>query len=111
MVLREPLGADIGLASENQSAARTKRTHIMNSVLTMCLLLCLGRAQGTADDRPCVVIVRGAPGAAEYKPQFERWAGLWQAAAVKSGAVSIPIGGDEQSGVSDRERLHSVLQE
>jgi hypothetical protein len=83
----------------------------MNTVLTLCLLLSSGRAGGGSDDRPCVVTVRGAPGAAEYKAQFVRWAGQWQAAALKSGAVWIAIGGDEQSGVSDRERLHSVLAE
>ena len=60
----------------------------MKALLTICLSL----AAVEADDRPCVVIVVGAPGAAEYKGQFERWAGLWQAAAGKAGAQSIRIG-------------------
>ena len=58
-----------------------------------------------------MVIVVGAPGAAEYKGQFERWAGLWQAVALKAGAQSIRIGGAEGAQVTDRDRLHSVLQE
>jgi hypothetical protein len=79
-------------------------------LLTMCLWLCLGPGEET-DDRTCVVIVVGAPGAAEYKGQFERWAGLWQAAALKAGAVSIQIGANQPGGSLDRDRLHSVLEE
>ena len=85
----------------------------MNAVLTMSLALwpCLGGAPAESDDRPCVVIVVGAPGAAEYKGQFERWARLWQAAAAKAGAESIRSARSEPEGVTDRERLHSVLAE
>jgi hypothetical protein len=83
----------------------------MKAVLTMCLWLCLGHNVGETDDRTCVVIVIGAPGAPEYKGQFERWADLWQAAAVKAGGVSIQIGADEPGGALDRDRLHSVLEE
>jgi hypothetical protein len=85
----------------------------MKAVLTIWLSLCvcLCRAADEIDDRPCVVIVIGAPGAADYKGQFERWAGLWQAAAAKGGAQSILIGAGEPVGAPDRERLHSVLAE
>jgi hypothetical protein len=79
--------------------------------LSLCVCVCVCRAADLTDDRPCVVIVIGAPGAADYKGQFERWAGLWQAAAAKGGAQSILIGAAEQAGAPDRDRLHSVLAE
>ena len=79
--------------------------------LSMWLSLCVCRAAGQTDDRPCVVIVVGAAGTADYKGQFERWAGLWQAAATKGGALSILIGTADGTGVTDRDRLHSVLVE
>ncbi len=75
----------------------------------LAIYMCLAVVEG--DDRPCVVIVVGAPGAAEYQGQFERWAGSWQAAARKAGDESILIGSAEQAGVTDHDRLHSVLVE
>jgi hypothetical protein len=68
---------------------------------------CLVAAQ--TPDRPCVIIAVGAPGAPEYKSEFDRWADLWQAAAGKAGAESIRIGATEAAGATDRERLHSAL--
>jgi len=56
-----------------------------------------------------VLIVVGAPGAPEYKSQFDGWADLWQAAAIKAGAESIRIGSAEEAGATDRERLRSIL--
>jgi hypothetical protein len=79
----------------------------MNALLAVCLTLVVVQA----DDRPTVVIVVGAPGQPDYKGQFERWAGLWQAAAEKAGALSIRIGSTDQAGVTDHDRLHSVLVE
>ena len=35
----------------------------------------------TADDRPCVLIVVGAPGTPEYAAEFRQSADHWQAAA------------------------------
>ena len=60
----------------------------MTGLLTISCLC----AWPASDDRPCVVIVVGTAGAAEYKGQFERWAGSWKAAAGKAGAESIVIG-------------------
>jgi hypothetical protein len=79
----------------------------MNALLAVCLTL----AMVEVDDRPCLLIVVGAEGAAEYKAQFERWAELWQAAALKAGALSIRIGVTDQVGVTDHDRLHSMLVE
>jgi hypothetical protein len=81
----------------------------MQSAFSLWLCLCLVAAK--ADDQPCIIIVVGASGAAEYERQFERWAGLWQAAALKAGAVSVRFGGAPRSGVSDRDLLRSVLAE
>jgi len=58
-----------------------------------------------------VLIVVGAPGAPEYKTQFDQWALKWQAAARKAGAESITIGRADQAGATDRDRLRSVLVE
>jgi hypothetical protein len=75
----------------------------------LALSLCLAAAGGP--DRPCVVIVVGASGEPEYAAQFRRSADRWQAAAKKAGAESIRIGLSEQSGVTDRERVKSILAE
>jgi hypothetical protein len=80
------------------------------SSLGLLMLLTVQSAQ--AGDRPCVVVVVGAPGTAEYASEFRGWADLWKAAAIKGGAESILIGtSDEPEGSSDRERLHTVLTE
>ena len=77
----------------------------MKAILFSCLFLAVTQSS----DRPCVVVVVGAAGAAEYKGQFDQWAGLWQAAALRAGAQSILIGATEGAGVTDRDRLHTVL--
>ncbi|HEV3339504.1 MAG TPA: hypothetical protein VG125_04085, partial [Pirellulales bacterium] len=78
---------------------------MMQTVLA--ILLCVAAA-GT-EDRPCVLIVVGAPGTPEYEAQFHRWADQWQAAAHTAHAELIRIGLDEEAGVTDRERLRSIL--
>ncbi|WP_435011489.1 hypothetical protein P12x_002801 [Tundrisphaera lichenicola] len=68
----------------------------------------------SAEDRPTVIIVVGAPGSADYEPEFRRWADLWQAASSKAGADSIRIGeakDDPASTGNDRDRLRSALAE
>ncbi len=52
------------------------------------------------------------PGTPEYQSQFHQWADQWQAAAAKASAESIRIGLSEPAaGVTDRERLRSILLE
>src|SRR6187397_1257117 len=77
----------------------------------MSILLSLLLLTAPAGDRPCVVIVEGAPGAPEYSGQFRKWADQWQAAAEKAGAESVRIGRDEESGPADRDRLRTALAE
>jgi hypothetical protein len=91
----------------SQSAARTGRIWIMIALLTICFHL----AAVNALEEPCVVIVVGAPGAGEYKSQFERWAGAWKAGAGKASAESIVIGTTGQPGVTDHDRLHALVVE
>jgi hypothetical protein len=79
--------------------------------MTAVLALCLCLATAGPLDRPCVVIVVGASGAPEYAAQFRQSADRWQAAAQKAGVESIRIGLSEQAGVTDRERLKSILAE
>ena len=79
-----------------------------NILLTVCLS---GVSAGTGD-RPCVVIVVGAPGTPEYAAEFRRWADQWTAAAGKAGAESIRIGLDPPpAGGTDRDRLGTLLRE
>jgi len=59
--------------------------------------------------KPVVILVVGAPGEAEYMPQFSRWAGLWEQACAKGNAEFIAIGLDEGATVPDRTRLQEVL--
>lgn len=81
----------------------------MNTLLAICLCMA---AAGTGD-RPCVLIVVGAPGEPEYVARFRDWAGQWQAAAEKASAESIRIGLDQGAGAGaggdDRERLRAAL--
>jgi len=79
----------------------------MNALLAICLSLAVVQT----DDKPCAIVVVGAPVQAEFKAQFERWAGMWQAAAGTAGALSIRIGTADQAGVTDHDRLHAVLVE
>jgi hypothetical protein len=80
--------------------------------ISLCMAAGAGNAAGTAEDRPCVLIVVGAPGSPEYASQFRGWAGQWEAVARKGSAEVIPIG-QEGAGanVTDRQRLRSVLAE
>jgi hypothetical protein len=75
----------------------------------IALSLCLAMVE--YDDRPCVIVVVGTPGATDYKGQFERWAGSWKTAADKASAESIRISAAAQGGVTDHDRLRSVLVE
>ncbi len=75
------------------------------------LAICFHLAAVDTEDKPCVLIVVGAPGAADYESQFERWAGSWKTAADKAGAESIVIGARGEPGVTDHDRLHSALVE
>jgi hypothetical protein len=85
----------------------------MNFLLAVCLGV---MADGDrSDERPCVVVVVGAPGTPEYESQFRRWADQWRAAAEKASAEFVRIGlddgdgGGEKPGTNDRERLRSAL--
>ena len=78
-----------------------------NFLITVCLS---GVSAGT-EDRPCVVIVVGAPGTPDYASEFRRWSEQWTAAAAKAGAESIRIGLDSPAGGTDRDRLGTLLPE
>jgi hypothetical protein len=75
----------------------------------LAIALCL--AADETEDRPCVLVVVGAPGAPEYEGQFRRWADQWQAAADKAGAETIRIGFGKEAGTPDRDRLRASLAE
>ena len=79
------------------------------------LALCMAPAPDAAGtgpepvDRPCVVVVVGAPGTPEYEAQFRRWADQWRAAAAKASADLVAIGLAVEAVGTDRERLRSAL--
>ena len=73
----------------------------------LALSLCMAAAGG--EERPCVLTVLGAPGTAEYASQFRQSADHWQAAAKKSGAESITVGLSDEAGMTDHDRLRSIL--
>jgi hypothetical protein len=76
----------------------------------MSLILTLALATITADpDRPCVLVVVGAPGTPEYQSQFQKWADRWKSAAEQAGAEIIPIGLAEEGGTTDHDRLKATL--
>ncbi len=75
----------------------------------LALALALLAYAAPPDDRPTVVVVVGAPGAADYEPEFRRWADLWKQAAAKGGAAFIPIGLDREAAGTDRDRLRDAL--
>ncbi len=75
----------------------------------LSMMLCL--AVPGPDDRPCVIVVVGAPGSSEYGADFRRWASLWRAAAAKASAEFLQIGAVTGGGPPDRERLRAALAE
>jgi len=75
------------------------------------LVTALSLAMAEPHDRPCVLVVVGAPGTEEYGDEFRRWASLWRAAAEKATAEFLLIGEGAEGGTTDRERLRSALAE
>lgn len=65
-----------------------------------------------ADDRPTVVVVVGAPGAAEFGNEFTKSADRWVDAAKRASAHLIQIGRDEgtDSSTADKTRLQKVIE-
>jgi hypothetical protein len=76
---------------------------------SLALWLCMTAT--LADDKPCVVIVVGAPGSPEYPGQFREAADHWQTAAVRGAAEAIRIGESSEAKLTDHDRLRSVLEE
>ncbi len=73
-------------------------------ILTLCSL-----ALAEPAEKPCVLVVVGAPGSAEYTSQFRQWADQWRDAAKKASAESIRIGLDAESTATDRDQLRDAL--
>ena len=78
-------------------------------MMTALLALCLCVTQVVGDDKPCIVIVVGAPGSPEYPGQFREAADHWQTAASRGAAEAIRIGESSETSVTDHDRLRSVL--
>ena len=79
----------------------------MPHLLALALLL----VAADPADRPCVLVVVGAPGTPEYEIQFRNWAAGWKSAADKAGAEFLPIGQGDEAGLADRDRLKAALLE
>jgi hypothetical protein len=76
--------------------------------MSLILTLALGIIAADAD-RPCVLVVVGAPGTPEYQIQFKKWADRWQLAAEKARAEVIMIGQADDAGTNDHDRLKAAL--
>ena len=61
-------------------------------------------------DRPCMVLITGAPGAEEYSEQFQQWASRWEEAAKQSGIEVKRIGASKKA-TSDRQQLETTLKQ
>jgi len=84
--------------------------------LLLTALLLAGPAPGLlagsdTHSRQTVIVVVGAPGAAEYEEPFQSWADRWREAAERGQATFVGIGLEPEGETSDRERLHSALAE
>lgn len=79
--------------------------------MSILLAMLLGLTEGQTEDRPSVLVVVGASGSAEYGAEFLRWASHWQDAARQASADYLLIGGTEEAGTPDRERLRTALAE
>jgi hypothetical protein len=84
----------------------------MLSLIVACLAL--GFDEG--GERPCLIVVVGAPGAPEYDDPFRRASLRWQAAARQGGAEVVRIGPvegatekDAPGTPDDREKLRQTL--
>jgi hypothetical protein len=101
------------LLSTRHSSLAT-RHYLSHSPLATSLLAicsCLLASTATAEDRPSVLIVVGAPGSPEYGAQFRHWAEQWKLATRKAGVETTVIGESraEEAGGADVERLRAFL--
>ena len=80
-------------------------------MLNLMFSICLCASAAGSEDRPCVLIVVGAPGKPEYGTEFRRGPTSGRAAAAKAGAECIAIGSSDEPGMTDRDRLQAALAE
>jgi hypothetical protein len=78
---------------------------------TLALTIGLAALAAGSGDRPCVLVVVGAPGTPEYAAEFRRSADHWKAAAAKAGAETMVIGLTDEVTIPDHDRLRTALTE
>lgn len=66
--------------------------------------------QASAEDKPTVIVVVGAPGEDEFGKNFAQWADHWAKASREAGAKHFALGLDKSLTGTDLERLHRALQ-
>jgi hypothetical protein len=81
----------------------------MLAPILIATIVHLSAASGT--DRPTVLVIVGAPGAAQYEQAFGQWADRWEQAAAKAGATPVCIGRGASAGTTDLARLKEALAE
>lgn len=81
---------------------------MMIETLVLSTLMLIG---SEPSGQQTVIAVVGAAGSEEYREQFVEWAGGWREAATQAGAGFLPIGLDDETEVSDRQRLQQSLKE
>ncbi|MBL7039204.1 MAG: hypothetical protein ISR77_11280 [Pirellulaceae bacterium] len=75
------------------------------------LTIFLAALGAQAAEQPTLVVVVGAPGAAEYQRQFDAWADRWETAARQADAKCVRLGRESPDTTSDRDRLAEVLRD
>src|SRR5580698_9896465 len=79
-------------------------------VIVQALILFPSTSRAQTNLERTLLLVVGAPGAAEYAAQFTNWANSWMQAAAKGGLSMKVIGLDESAeGPDDRARLLSAI--
>lgn len=63
-----------------------------------------------AVERPTVILVAGAPGEAEFEPDFKRQIEAWSKVSAQAGAKHVGIGSEPVEGSPDRDRLRAALE-
>jgi hypothetical protein len=80
--------------------------------LAAVLFLSIGIPSLLADEpKQSLIVVVGAPGSAEFAPQFQAWASQWEAAAKQGHASCVTIGLAGEADKADRDLLHEQLQQ
>ena len=79
-------------------------------MITSLLWITFAMVAADESDRPCLVLITGAPGTEEYSEQFQQWAQRWEGAAKQAGMEVKRIGASKTA-TDDRQQLQATLKQ